>query len=405
MRVLHVVHEFGPGGGGTQGYVAALARRQGAAGDHVAVVCGRRRGGGSDGVTTIVLAAADDLRGGDLGNARVGVEFAAVLAAFGPDLVHVHHWTGLTNDLVRLGRASGAAVVITLHDLYTTCARSFRMPDHRHLCAVDTPREQCVRCLAPDLGGLPAPQIAGALARRQAAFAAELAAADAVLCVSRAQAELLAQVGMLSVPATVVPLGIDHDLQAVPAPAPVERLRIVNWGGLDPRKGIHVLLAAVAGSRHRTRMVVSLHGAEPAPGYATELQGLAAGCSVHWHGPFADDERAGFAAGNDVAVFPFLAFETHGLSVDEALHLGLPVVVSAHGAPVERIGGRGIAVPAGDVAALRLVLEDLVDRPERLQVLRLGSHHAQHLGSHARQLRDIYERTLTARRTRWTSCT
>lgn len=101
MRVLHVVHEFGPGGGGTQGYVGALARWQRAAGDEVAVVCRRARGGSGAGSTVIELAMADDPRGGDLGNERAGGEFAAVLADRQPDLVHVHHWTGLTNDLDR----------------------------------------------------------------------------------------------------------------------------------------------------------------------------------------------------------------------------------------------------------------------------------------------------------------
>jgi glycosyltransferase involved in cell wall biosynthesis len=52
--------------------------------------------------------------------------------------------------------------------------------------------------------------------------------------------------------------------------------------------------------------------------------------------------------------------------VDEALALGLPVWVSDRGALPERLGGAGLALPAGDPAAWSAAVLDTLDDPRRL---------------------------------------
>jgi glycosyltransferase involved in cell wall biosynthesis len=284
-------------------------------------------------------------------------------------------------------------VVLTLHDLFTTCARFFRMPDARHFCSREVTFADCATCLRPDLGGMPHAEAEALVANRFANFQAELAAADVVLTVSGRQRDLL-----LSIPGferrdlQPLPIGIPDPGPAPDPPTPLfERLRLVNWAGLDPRKGLHVLLEAVAATDKPRSFEVHLWGREGDPGYMDELAALAKDLVIFFHGPFEDAQRQQFAARYDLAVFPFLAFETYGLVVDEALRAGMPVLVADHGAPPERLGGRGLAVPR-EPAALAAALQELRDDPERLAAMRAAAHGARDLVEHHEALLEVYGR-------------
>lgn len=409
MRILHVTHYYPPEThGGTQSYVAELAALQQARGDEVSVFAGSRAHSDEGRVIDTVDAGVATRRvernlqteglSGDLGCERIGSVIEKTAEQLSPDLVHVHHWFALTNDIVRRLKARGLKVVLTLHDLFATCPRHFRMPDARHFCGGgDEEPVDCAACVSADMAGLPAEELTRILSERGAALSAELAAADAVLAVSRPQADLLRSIeGFEREDLQVLQIGIRSDDRPAEAPEPVPgRLRIVNWAGLDPRKGVHLILEAVAASARPEAFEIHLHGREGDPEYTAELRDKAAGLDVRFHGAFEDAERWRFAARYDLAVFPFLAFETHGLVVDEALRSGIPVIVSDHGAPPERVGGRGLALPVGDAAALRDALEQLLDEPARLQDMRAATHSACDLGEHERQLRELYASLLT----------
>src|SRR5262245_13206352 len=44
-----------------------------------------------------------------------------------PDLVHLHHWKRLSRSAVRICRGLGVPVVVTLHDLWASCPRAYRL--------------------------------------------------------------------------------------------------------------------------------------------------------------------------------------------------------------------------------------------------------------------------------------
>jgi glycosyltransferase involved in cell wall biosynthesis len=283
-------------------------------------------------------------------------------------------------------------VVLTLHDLFTTCPRFFRMPDARRFCSREVTLSDCATCVAPEVGPMPRERLERTLAERFAGFQAELAAADRVLAVSDPQRRLLESVpGFEFRGARVLPIGIHTDEVPPPAPEPVPgKLRLVNWAGLDPRKGVHLILEAVRASERRASFEVHLYGRDGEPEYMRELHTMAEGSNVVFHGPYQDAERREFSGRYDLAVFPFLAFETHALVVDEALRFGIPLIVADHGAPPERIGTRGLAVPPGDSSALREALEGLLADPERLRAMRAGTHGARDLSEHFTELLALY---------------
>ncbi len=414
MRILHVVHHYPPElHGGTQSYVASLARRQSEQGAEVCVVAGAQAGSeksveegldtresdeGGVRVVRVHRRLPEESLAGQLGSERIGAWFAEFAADFRPDVAHVHHWSTLTDDVVRRIAGAGVPVVVTLHDLYTSCARYFRMPDARSFCDAEVRFDDCARCLQADVGGMDLGQLEGIIRGRFESFQAELQAAARVLALSQAQIDLLTELpGFDFDQFELCPIGIPEDAMAVSDPAatpawkPIEgRLRIANWAGLDPRKGIHLLLDAVRSSDDRDAFEVHLFGRDGEPAYMEELHALAEGCNVTFHGGFRDEERASFGAVADVAVFPFLAFETHGIVVDEALQLGMAVIVPDHGAPRERITGRGFAVAAGDVAGLRSTLEWLLDLPDEVERMRTAPARLTTLEAHAARVGEIY---------------
>jgi glycosyltransferase involved in cell wall biosynthesis len=191
-----------------------------------------------------------------------------------------------------------------------------------------------------------------------------------------------------------VPLlrGIDMEVAPPPAPRvpppearwqPGTSLRLVSWGGLVPGKGLHVLVDAAEGLVEAERVAIEHFGHALDDGY----------------GEYGRDDMAHRFPAFDAAVFPSFFLETHGFTVDEALALGLPVIVSDRGAPPARVGSRGLVFPAGDERALRGILQRLLDDPATLAKLRAGSPAAPvRTDDHVALLAEKYRQALAARR-------
>lgn len=291
---------------------------------------------------------------------------ADALVAADCHLVHVHHWHHLGSDVVRTARALGLQVVLTLHDFFAVCPQFFRLRG-TELCLPDVELATCTACVA-ELAGLAPEALAPAMAAWSRAMPAELQAASRVLALSRAHRDMLCAIPRLA--------GIRIDVIDLPPPpcqpSPIQPyavhgpMRLVTWGGLVPGKGLALLIDACA----RLPFAVEVHhyGRIVDAEFAERLQrGSAVPLVVH--GPFASGTSDAELAAFDVAVFPSHFAETYGYVVDEAMQLGLPVVVSDHGAPPERVGSRGLVFRAGDAGALAAAL---VEAQGSLEALRAG---------------------------------
>jgi glycosyltransferase involved in cell wall biosynthesis len=99
---------------------------------------------------------------------------------------------------------------------------------------------------------------------------------------------------------------------------------------------------------------------------------------------------------------PSLLYETHSLIVDEALAVGLPVVVSNHGAAAERIeeGRDGLYAPPGDVTGWRRQMQRLISEPGLTTHLRANLRPPRGLGEHVRLIESLYAELLGPDRAR-----
>ena len=332
-------------------------------------------------------------------NPVVEKHFRAFLAERKPDLVHVHHWVRLTSSLCATAARAGIPVVATLHDLYVTCPRFFRIHKKGHLCEAPLSVEHCVPCAERWLfqGD---EEIAAAVTGFTRDVISELSCATRILAPSTSHADtVLARLGLedqAGIPdIEVLPHGTLTALQPSPRPEPGGPLRIVYFSHLYPSKGPGVLLDAFKAMAHRDRAELHLFGAEVLPEFGRELRKCAEGLSVTFHGPYAPEELSAFPM--DVAVIPTQLAESYSFILDEAAALGVPVVASDTGAIRERADSGTVLVPPGDASALAGVLDGLVADPSRLDALRERPA-ARVLGreEHLDRLETIYEEARSA---------
>jgi glycosyltransferase involved in cell wall biosynthesis len=377
-----------------QTYVERVARAQRDAGVEVTILCGSEAAGAAPpdaaglpveesvaGLRVFRLPRWRDVLPSGFRNPALPPVLEALHRRFDFEVVHVHHWHDVSLDLVAKARRLGIPAVVTLHDYFAVCPWFFRLR-HDQRCSPAVPLHTCVECVQEQAAD-PAELLVAALQRRRRLLVVDLWRAGARLTLSQEQADYLGRVPVLS--------GLRFEALQPPDPEqpPHPELppatcrrgptpdatgglrRLITWGGLVHGKGVHLLVAAA--ERLATPVEVHHFGQQLDTAYRDRIRAAARRTRLELHGSFARADLLRVASGYDLAVFPSLFFETHGYAVDEAMQLGLPVVVSDRGAPVTRVGGRGIGFPGGDVEALTALLQGLQDEPARLAAMRAAT--------------------------------
>lgn len=187
---------------------------------------------------------------------------------------------------------------------------------------------------------------------------------DLALCVSQAAAAPVRTLGLVT---AVIPQG---------TPWPVEPAReassppIIGCAGLlTPWKGQLVLLEAAASMARRDAVVEIVGATFPKDAeYAAALRERAArpdlAGRVRFLGPV--EELLERMRDWSVLVSASIEPETGPLVCFEAMSVGVPIVATAHGGPLEFVGDAGVLVPPGDPERLASTLDHLLqDAPSR----------------------------------------
>jgi glycosyltransferase involved in cell wall biosynthesis len=408
MRILQIVHLFPPESiAGTQRYCEALSQALVRRGHECLVLSGSDRSAPEAALATVVqggLSVTRYVRADGRGRhwtEEYDPDAEGLIRRFldivRPDLVHLHHWHGLTKNLVAICADLAIPAVVTLHDVWTTCPRTYRIRRDGLFCEEPPATAPCLACAERGPWQTDR-EVVAALALRRASMDRELALAAAIVVPSEAHRGFLLR--LIELPhdrLTVVPNGAISTVTRRPRDAaagpgfPGRPLQIGHWGHFMREKGTHVILEALCRLRDPSTVHLHLIGGALEEEYGAQLLALARDLPVTLHGPYQPADLC--ALDLDVAVFASITSESYSFALDEAVRLGLPVLVSDRGALPERIGPGGLTFQAGDAGDLARRLQEILDAPEVLEGMRRNIRPDALLSmeAHVAALEKIYE--------------
>jgi len=407
MRIVHAVGWYFPDSiGGTEVYVAALARHQCGAGMEVAIAAPQAglqapQSYVHDGVRVFrypvpLAPTRDEVQG------RVAVRGSDVMHAWlremAPDVLHVHSLvTGLGLREIDSACAAGAHVVLTHHlpSLGFICQRGTLMRWGRELCDGDVPAETCGACALHDRG-IPRPLAAGiATAPRQAKALARYlpqpidtalsmttlivrdrtrqrdldAMVDCHVALNEHARRVLVANGADPDRVEVNRLGVGFHAP-VKADGPAGRpLRIGYVGRFHPVKGIGDLLRAFEALPRAADVQLEIRG----PRTDHDARAIAAAIEaagrrdprIRLADPVPVQDVPAVLVSYDVLCCPSRWFENGPTIALEAMAVGTPVIATTATAVAELMadGASGRLVPVADWRALAAVLKDVTARP------------------------------------------
>jgi glycosyltransferase involved in cell wall biosynthesis len=394
MRVLLVTHRFPPDGvGGVERYVERLAAGLAAAGDEVTVLARqprrfpRRPALTRDSDVWRITGSGVRLEEFLVGSERTEQLFTEVCDEVRPEVVHVHHFIGLSPRIVAIAQRSGAPVAWSLHDYYAPCPLVHLVKRSGEICAGPDEGEECARtCFA---GQSSSPE---RWPVRYRYFSAVLGAVQSVLCPS----ERLAQWALLMQPAahvTRLPLGV-HVAAGGFRPSSESRaasLRLTFLGTVAAHKGALILADAIAAVE--ADVAVTVAGRLEDPSLRAEVD-RRSNNRVRWWGECGSDDLSRLFSETDVLVAPSQAPEGFPLAPREALAHRVPVIGS-------RLPGiedvviherNGLLVDPFDVSGLATAIEAVAHDRQLLDQLALGARHTHVLAvdEHVAELQRVY---------------
>ncbi len=364
MRILHVTPSFYPAWayGGIPRCAYEVCRSLAAGGDEVTVWttdafdAGRRCGPAEETVDGIFIRRFRNLHNGLAYHRQLYLPLGILkapwrdLRAF--DVVHVHSHRHLLEALVGAAAVRrGIPYVFTGNGTVPPIERYVLLKRLLDLLGADELLEQAAACVA----------------------------------VSQAEVPHYVSVGVAAQRVHVIPNGVRLDeFRDLPPRGSFRRAfglgdgpLIVFVGKITPRKGVDVLLRALARLPAAVRLVVAGNFMMPEAPLRAIVEQLHLGDRVLFPGLLLGDDRNAAYVDADVVAYPSTD-EIFGLVAAEALMCGSPVVVcddSGCGEVVRAADG-GRLVPYGDAAALAAALQALLDDPvERARCAAAGKRY------------------------------
>jgi glycosyltransferase involved in cell wall biosynthesis len=318
-----------------------------------------------------------------------------------PDVVHMHSLTrGCSTAHAHAATELGIPLYITVHVPEVTCPRGTMMRWGTTPCDGEIRPVRCGACVLQDRGlpkslawstsavsrtgigaSLPgslgtALQRAPLIQQQKERLQSWMASAEHVVVVAGWLKEVLERNGIPGDHVTVSRHGLSQEMRATQRTAaekrdphdPYHPLRIGFVGRFTEVKGPHVLVDAVRRLPEDVAVEVQLYGMSQSAQdrqYLNEMKQRARNeVRIQFCGPMTAENRVEAFAGFDVFAVPSIWFETGPFTVLEAFAAGIPVLGSNHGGIAERVtdGESGVLVPPGDVNAWADALHTLWER-------------------------------------------
>ncbi len=379
------------------------------------------------------------------------------LSTWEPDVVHIHSLEGLAASCIGAIKAAGVRVVMSLHNHHPFCPQVYLMHQRRTPChdyqgglrcadceaEIDVSREKDRRSGlsqggAPSIPPPPLPPILRfdetgkptaetgtllecghewweplencppdarlsvavdhPLGERRRAMVKALNGCDRILAVSDFVGSLAESMGVESGRIIVQRIACTHRHRVHLRDRSDGQLRLVFLGFNNYYKGLHMLIDAIAmlpvEFRHRVHLAAFGPGClgirERAEAIRPRLAGLDLG------GAYIPADLPKLLAGRDIGIVPSVWWDNGPQTLIEMLNAGLPVLGARLGGIPDLIrhGENGLLFRGNDRHDASLQLQRLMAEPELIARLWSGVRTGPEPIEHAREVVDVYERTL-----------
>jgi glycosyltransferase involved in cell wall biosynthesis len=417
MKVLHVPFCYYPDAvGGTEVYVASLARVQQARGYEVSIAAPGaesqtyshegfdiHRFGISENVGLRMIYGE--------GDPLAAANFLKVIERTRPDVLHLHALTsGISVLVADEARRKGIPIVFTYHTPTVTCTRGTMMRWGRESCDGEMRVSRCAACLLHSKGVSPIgswalgnlPRAAGKLAgdaglsggfwtafratelvglRHAATRRLLLTQANHIFAVCEWVKKVLLANGVSPDRVSLSRQGVPHSIAAGWVPERKSTpVRFAFLGRLELMKGVDILIDAfravpdLAATLDIFAVIQDDQARERRSNLIEKSQG---DTRIRFQAPLAADAVVNCLRSYDALLVPSQWLETGPLVVYEAFAAGIPVVGTALGGIAElvRDGENGIlvppaSIPSSSIPAWSAAISRLVENPDFLRKLK-----------------------------------
>ncbi|MGB7624918.1 MAG: glycosyltransferase family 4 protein [Terriglobia bacterium] len=443
MRICYVIHVFPPESwGGSETYVYKLAQQLGSRHD-IRVFTRTHRSDQpeytllQDRVNGLeVFRLNNNFRDVDrferiYWNPKVDEVFKKFLDDWRPDVIHAHHLTCLSTNLVNIAHQRAIPFILTIHDFWMMCLRGQRLHPTLRLCEEVIP-EVCGQCVEPWMKGAHGRAVAdhlggeavqlGYLQRVWKKFYEWRTRPDPTREIQtflRHSQKILESIDLLIVPSAFVrdqflrfgcdpgktlflDNGVDPGFLRLVDRKPSHKLRFGFIGTIIPSKGVHLLVEAfkrLPAEEAELKIFGAAAAYEGFPDYFEKLRRQAAGAPIEFKGSFPNEDVGKVLSEIDVLVVPSIWYENAPLTIREALLAHVPVITANRGGMAESVqdGVNGLHFELGDAESLARALRRLIEDPALLEKLRQAGTPVKTISDNSQELEQIYEKLCRAR--------
>jgi len=326
------------------------------------------------------------------------MQFRRILEDMQPDIVHFHDLSYTGASLIGIAHDRGIRTVVTLHDYWFFCPRSFLIRRDFELCHGPNGGANCISCI-----GSTSDTWNNMLMEhfQRSAFMKSMLVdkTDKVLLVSDSMRDIVTRHGVAEHKLECIHPALDDPAVPYRPQSDPDAIRIGYIGAVSPHKGLHVLLEAMRQLRS-DRFHLSVYGGLDTL-YQTSLLRITKDLNtVKFHGTYREEQLDEIFASMDVLVVPSVCRETGPLVVQEALRRKVPVIGSNIGGIPEYVTSEyGALFDAGNVHQLAQLLEQIIQSPELVSQWRARIPHLDKVDDFARQVMDVYEQMMVSTHT------
>lgn len=334
------------GGGGTEGFAEELAKHLILDHDVLTlsrtqetIVADRVLPGG---ITSLQFPlSAKEVSPNRLGPLDPGLteDYLKVLQTVEPDVVHLTHVINLGLEVIWAADLSGLPIVFTVPDFFTSCPVYNLIDWQGHFCGVPDDQETCRTCLKAKFGqDLPRPT---ELWRQRFSHLVRATTVPFVLhfpCEDTRKWTLKAMPELSSLPHVILPAEVRPPVSPSPRRAPrSDRVAIIGYASENKGRGLLLqALPKLTQAGYKFHFVGSSEKEWPLPPKVLS--------KCVFHGPYKGREEVE-AKLREIrplaALFASIWPETWMRTLTEAWAAGVPALVPALGAPMERVGKAG----------------------------------------------------------------